>query len=161
MLAGFLGKLTSQAIRGLARNLFSGFYERGISANQALRELQAEGLGYRRQDFLNDFRQGESRYAQETKVKFITYDSLPSDNILQSQYHGVPDKYSFVFQATGVDRETGEQTTDYFFMHRDTLDTRANMENDAYDWMSEEADKYNFDIEIPSLVEGYINPVWG
>lgn len=157
MVLGFLGKLTGEAVRGLARNLFPGFYERGISANQALRELQAAGLGYRRQDFLRDFRQGSGRYAQETRVKFVGPTNIPGEGILQPQYHGVPDRYSFVYKASGRDLETGEVRDQYFFQHRTSLDTKANMENNAYDWMSSQASQYGFEIENISLVEGYIN----
>lgn len=160
MVFQLLGELGSQSLRDLARNLFPGFYERGISANQALRELREAGLGYKRQDFLRDFAQGQGTYSQETRVRFVNPQNIPSDNILQSQFHGVPDKYSFVFKYSGVDKETGESADKYFFYHRNTLDSKANMENDAYDWLSERENSVPIDVESVSLVEGYINPVW-
>ena len=160
MASNFWGELTGEAIRNLAENMFPGFYERGISANQALTELRGMGLGYRRTDFLNDFRQGESRYSLETRVKFLGAESVPSEGILSPQYHGVPDRYSCVFKGEGIDSVTGEETNQYFYYHRNSLDSKANMENDAFDWMSEQADVYGFEIDNVSIVEGYINPVW-
>ncbi len=160
MVLGALGSLSSQAIRELARNLFPGFYERGISANQALRELRDLGFGYRRQDFLNDFRQGESAYSQETKVRFVGGGSLIGESILESRYHGVPDKYSFVFKASGIDNSTGEASEQYFFYHRNNLDTRSNLESDAQSWMDEQSDRYGLSVDDVNIVSGYINPLW-
>lgn len=155
-----LGEIGAEGIRGLARNLFPGFYERGLTANDALQELRSAGLGYRRQDFLNDFRTGESRYSQEIKIRFTGEDTVPSEGVLQSKYHGVPDKYSLVFKATGTDPNTGEDTEQYFYMHRNSLDTRSNMESEAEDWLTSNADHYSIDIESIRVVEGYINPAW-
>jgi hypothetical protein len=160
MVLPLIGKLAGSALRAAARNLFPGFYERGISANQALRELQGQGLGYRRTDFLADFRQGLGTYTQATKVRFVSADKVPSEGILESLYHGVPDKYSLVFKATGTDSVTGEERDQYFFYHRNSLDTRANMESDARSWLESQADKYGYLTESVSLTEGYINPIW-
>lgn len=160
MVLDFIGSISSSARRELARNLFSGFYDRGISANEALRELQASGLGYKRQDFLNDFRQGESAFDQATKIRFVRGDRFPSESLLEPSYHGVPDKYSLVFKAEGIDKNTGEDREQYFFMHRNTLDTINEMEGEAYDWMADQADSYGFDVDSVSVVEGYINPLW-
>lgn len=160
MVLGALGKITGEGVRALARNLFPGFYDRGLSANDALNELRGAGLGYRRQDFLNDFRTGESIFKQETRVRFVGEDKTPGEGILYGEYHGVPDKYSFVFKATGTNTDTGEETTSYFYYHRNTLDTRRNLEAEAQSWAESEAAAYPIEIENVQLVEGYINPVW-
>ena len=160
MVLGALGRLTSTAIRGLARNLFKGFYDRGISANRALDELKSLGLGYRRQEFLSDFRVGKGRYEQESRIKFVGLDKIPSEGILQSQYHGVADKYSLVFKATGYDPVTLEEGDRYFFYHRNTLTTRRGLESDALDWFNNRSDVYAFSPTSVSVVEGYINPAW-
>lgn len=160
MVFDVLGELAGDSLRDLARNLFPGFYERGISANQALRELRELGLGYRRQDFLRDFAQGKGVYDQAVKIRFVSPLNTPSDGILESYYHGVPDKYSFVFKATGIDLQTGETTEQYFFYHRNDMSSKADMENDAYDWVSSQAEQYGIETTDISLVEGYINPAW-
>lgn len=155
-----LGNIIGGSIRALARNLFPGFYERGISANKALAELRDLGLGYRRQDFLNDFRVGASLFDQATKVRFVNEDKTPSQGILQPLYHGVPDKYSFVFKASGTSLEDGSSQDQFFFYHRNSLDTRQSMEEDAQDYFSSRSGAYGLDVESVSLSEGYINPVW-
>lgn len=160
MLAGFLGKLSSEAVRGLARNLFPGFYELGISANKALEQLKGAGLGYRRTDFLKDYREGFVAWGKSTYVSKIPEGNVPKEDSLSSQYHGTPDRYSFVFKATGVDAKTGDDRERYFFYHRNSLDTKANMEADAGEWAGEQGGSYGFEIEDVSLIEGYVNPAW-
>jgi hypothetical protein len=149
-----LGRLSSAAVRNIANNLFSGFYERGLNATQALKELQSQGLGYRRTDFLADYRTGKGQFDNETRIRYVGPGNLPSERILEPKYFGTPDKYSLVFRYTGEDTTTGEQTTGYFFYHRNTLDKRANMEADAASYLSEKSDKYGVDVSNVRVVEG-------
>ena len=155
-----LGNLSSSAVRNLAQNLFSGFYDRGISANKALQELKDLGLGYRRTDFLADYAQGKGTFELKTRVRFTGLDNVPSEKILSPKYFGTPDKYSFVFKYSGQDTTTGEDTSGYFFYHRNSLDTRSNMEDDAMDWLSNQSENYGVDVSSVRIVEGYINPLW-
>lgn len=160
MLPEMIEGLGADARRNLARNLFSSFWERGLSGNAALNELRSAGLGYRRTDFLNDYRQDKEGYDQAVSIRNVNLDKIPSESKLEGLYHGVPDKYSLVFKASGVDNDTGEEREQYFFYHRDTLDTRRNMEKDASDWFNEQAERYGFEVEDIQVVAGYINPVW-
>lgn len=160
MLPEMIEGLGADARRNLARNLFKGFWERGLSANAALNELRGSGLGYRRTEFLTDYRQDKTGYDLATSVRNVNLDKIPSENKLEGLYHGVPDKYSFVFKASGVDATTGEERDQYFFYHRDTISTRRNMEEDAKEWFDEQKDRYGFAVESIRIVEGYINPVW-
>lgn len=152
--------ISSEGKRGLARNLFEGFNERGLSANQALDVLRQEGLGYRRQDFLADFRSGRSEYDQASAIRYVNLDKVPSERILEGKYHGVPDKYSLLFRVEGQD-QLGNERTSYFFYHRDTLDTRSSMQQDAEDYVSgRQADSGVSEVFSVTLIEGYINPIW-
>ncbi len=155
-----LGDIPPQSKRNLAKNLFSGFYERGISANAALKELQAAGLGYRRTDFLSDYAQGKGTYASETRIRFTRENTVPSERILEPKYFGTPDRYSMVFKASREDEE-GNTYSSYFFYHRNSLDTRANMEDEALDWaVNSASDSGGENILSVRIVEGYINPLW-
>lgn len=155
-----LGRLSSEAVRGLARNLFSGFYERGLSANQALSELREGGLGYKRADFLADYRAERPGYDLASSVGRLGDSFTPRESILKEQYHGVPDKYSFVFKQSGLDPDTGEVRDNYFFMHRNTLDSKASLQDEAEGWAEEEAGRYNLENVTVKLIAGYINPIW-
>lgn len=148
------------AIRNLAQNLFSGFFARGISANQALRELREQGIGYNRSEFLSDFREAKSAFDIETSIQYLDPLSIPSAGQMGEKYHGTPDRYSIVYKATFTDSETGEQGERYFFYHRNSINSKAEMENDAYDWVTEEAENYPTDITSVEAVEAYVNPIW-
>ena len=155
-----IGNIAAGGIRGLAQNLFSGFYERGLSANKALEALRAEGLGYRRTDFLADYAKGQGTYESETRIRFVGANKAPSDRILEPKYFGTPDKYSMTFKYTGTDTTTGEDMTGYFMYHRNSLDTKSNMEDTASEWLTSQSDKYGVEVDTVSVVEGYINPLW-
>lgn len=155
-----LGNLSRESIINSARNLFSGFIDRGLSANKSLKELQSLGLGYNRADFLRDFKVAKENYDISTKIRYVNLDKTPSEGILQERYTGVPDRFSFVFKATGTDNQTGEATDRYFFYHRNTLDTRDNMESEALSWYSMNMEKYQFTSTSIRIVEGYKNPAW-
>ena len=155
-----LGDLLPQSIRDLAGNLFSNFFERDLSANQALQELRSMGLGYRRSDFLSDYKAALLSYDTASAVRHLQPGKVPSDNILESQYHGVPDKYSLLFQYQKTDPNTGETDTGYMFYHRNSLDKPSLMADDAQEYLKNEADKYPFEVSSVKLWEGYINPLW-
>lgn len=153
-----LGDLPVSSRRGLARNLMSGFYERGLNSGQALKELQELGLGYRRQDFLTDFRSGLEGYKARTAIRYVRGENVPSERILEAKYFKSPDHYSLVFKYEGTDTTTGETREGYFFYHRNSLETREKMEQDAADWFTSKHDQYGIDVGSIRVVEGYINP---
>lgn len=161
---GVIGRFTglsSQAIRSIARNYFPAFYERNISANQALRILREAGLGYRRKEFLRDYRAGREIHARYTLVRYVGEERVPSERILYPEYHGVPDRYSFVFRIELRNTLTGEEKYEHFYYHRDTLRKRREMENEAREWF---ISHYEWVRDwIPGRVdirEGYINPIF-
>ncbi len=153
-----LGEIGGNSIRALARNLFSSFYERNLSANAALQELRNEGLGYRRQDFLNDFRVDKSSFDQASSIRYVNLDKVPSEGILEGKYHGVPDKYSLLFEYSGIDPVTGDEKSGYFFYHRNSLDTRSSMEDDALEYIHTTTGGSGFDASTVRVIEGFINP---
>ena len=155
-----IGDLLPQSIRDLAGNLFSGFFERDISANQALQELRDMGLGYRRADFLADYKAARLEYDTSSAVRHLQPGTVPNDDLLESKYHGVPDKYSLLFQYEKTDPTTGETDTGYMFYHRNSLDKPSAMQEDAKDYLESESEAYPFDIGSVKLWEGYINPLW-
>jgi len=150
----------SGVIRGIARSFFTHLWEEGFSANKALSWLRERGLGYRRQDFLGDYNRGKERYELASKVRFVNLDATPSENILSREYHGVPDKYSFMFRYT-TEGEEGSEIESYFYLHTNNLITRKELELKAKMYLEENKDKYQKVITNPSLRMGYMNPVYG
>jgi len=151
----------SGVIRGIARSFFTHLWERGLSANKALSWLRERGLGYRRQDFLRDYSQGKERYELASKVRFVNLDATPSEKILSREYHGVPDKYSFMFKYTIEGDKEGEEIESYFYLHTNRLTSRRELELKAKEYLEENKDRYQKVISNPSLRMGYMNPVYG
>jgi hypothetical protein len=150
----------SESIRSMARSLIPGFLERGLSANEALRTLREQGLGYRRQDFLADYRGEKERYDQAIKVRFVNELNTPSEKILQPKYWGVPDRYSFTFEVNGYDPEAQVEVTQYIMYHRNSLVPRAIMEAEAEEYVKSSGDRYAINVFGVRIMAGYINPVW-
>jgi hypothetical protein len=155
-----VGKLTGEALRNAAQSLFKGFYERGLSANAALKSLREAGLGYRRQDFLKDYAKGQSSTKQAQRIRYVAGKNVPSEKILEPHYFGVPDKYSLLYRADVTDAASGEKKQRYFFQHRNSLEDRASMEEEAQSWYNSTDSNYPEEAENITLVEGYINAAW-
>lgn len=155
-----VGKITGEALRSLAKNMFEGFYEKGLSANQALRSLRDVGLGYRRSDFLKDYAQGKSSIAQARRISYVAGNNVPSEKILESRYFGVPDKYSLLFRADVTDPESGKKQQKFFFQHRNSLTSKSSLEEDAQSWFNSNDNNYPWLTDNVTLVEGYINAAW-
>lgn len=151
--------LRGEALRNMARGLFSAFYSEGISANEALRRLRDLGLGYRRQDFLRDYREGLGRFNQESNIKFVRKDAIPSDSVFLPVYHGLPDKYGYKVRWTHFDNERGEYVSGYAWYFTDFKGTRGEIEDRIGQYFNSRGNYNAKDLSI-SLEAGHINPYW-
>lgn len=152
------GVLRGEALRNLARSLFPAFYEEGLSANQALRTLRELGLGYRRQDFLADYRQGLDTWKQGTNIRFVRDDAVPSDRVFAPVYHGLPDHYAYKVRIEFVD-VNGQRETRYRWFFTDYKGTKGEIkEYITTAW--NQPDRYSGEIEDLYIVEAHVNPYW-
>ncbi|MEN4013988.1 MAG: hypothetical protein ROW48_18305 [Bellilinea sp.] len=152
-------QLTADARRNLARSLFPAFFERGISANAALMELRAQGLGYRRTDFLRDFRSGHARYATETLIKYVRMDSVPSDRVFLPVYHGLSDHYGYLIRYDFWDAGLGETRRGYAWYFTDFRGTKSEIVQRIAEHY-ENRGHYDAENLTISLEKGHINPYW-
>jgi hypothetical protein len=151
--------LRGDALRNLARSMFSSFYSQGVSANEALRTLRGMGLGYRRQDFLRDYREGLGKFNQESTIKFVRNDAIPSDSAFLPKYHGLPDKYGYLVRYTQFDTDRGEYVSGYAWYFTDYKGTKRQIADRIIDYFVGRG-KYNAtEIEI-TIEAGHINPYW-
>lgn len=147
------------SLRGLVRSLLPAFIERGWGANQTLRLLRDVGLGYRRQDFLADFRAAKGE-RERSNLRNLNFDARPNVQRLPERYMGAPDRYSFIFRLDLVSY-TGERERQYFTLHTDSVRTRQDYEDDALNYaLSAYIPEAYMDINI-MLIAGYRNPVYG
>lgn len=156
---GAIGRvLRGEALRNMAKSLFPAFYERGYSANQALKTLRELGLGYRRQDFLRDYAAGKSLYERGTTVRFVNRDAVPSDDIMRPQYHGLPDKYGYLVRLKTIDAD-GNWQTKYRWYFTDYKGTRGEIE-DRIRESFDNPELYEEMIVNVTLMRADINPYW-
>jgi len=94
--------------RGLARTYIPSLFEQGLSANKALDFLKEQGLGYRRQDFLADWRETSGLKAKEDTFKYIRKDFKPTAATITITEESLSREYSYIFRITGRDSLTGE-----------------------------------------------------
>lgn len=117
--------------RGLARNYLGGFLTQGYSANQTLRTLQDLGVGYRRTDFLADWREVAGKEAQKDVYKYLRKDLKPSVTSLVSTSESLSGEYAYFFKVKGIDRMTGESVEKDWRVSTDSLITREEAESDV------------------------------
>ena len=80
----------------------------GWSANRTLRSLQEMGLGYRRADFLRDFRVAKGYVERAGKMQYVRRDATISDRLYYPTKKAMPMRYATIIEVEGTDRRTGE-----------------------------------------------------
>jgi len=117
------------SVRGMAQPFLEHFASLGLSANEALRRLREMGLGYRRTDFLDDYR----KYLGKEKAK----DAVMFPSVIRQK-----DKYQSLISYTYKDLQTGEIRHRNFYIGHDTPLTVGTIESIAGDLISSFADEY-------------------
>lgn len=97
--------------RGIARTYLSSFMDQGFSANQVLRTLADQGLGYRRTDFLSDWREFQGLEKKKDVFRYIRKDYKPTSATITETNESLSKEYSYIFELKGRDRLTGETVT--------------------------------------------------
>lgn len=151
--------LRGEALRNMARSMFGGFYARGLSANQALAALRELGLGYRRKDFLADYRTGLGEWKQQSTIKFVNLDKVPSDNTFLPKYHGLSDKYGYMIKWRVYDESTLAWKEGVAWFFTDYKSTKRNIINHITQSLMERG-KYGQSYTEVDILAGHINPYW-
>lgn len=156
---GLVGSvLRGESLRNLARSLFQAFYEQNMSANQALKTLRELGLGYRRQDFLSDYRQGRETWERGTNIRFVRDDAVPSDRTFAPVYHGLPDHYGYRVRLEVVD-VNGQRDVRYRWFFTDYKGTKGEIKSYITTAWNK-PDLYSGEIEDIFIEDAHINPYW-
>jgi hypothetical protein len=134
--------LDGAGLRGEARNnlivsMLPGFISEGITATDSLGIFRDNGFAIKDSTFYSLYNSVLGREAQQNRIRFVGSNAVPTEGILDSYNTPLDSKYKFVFQYTYENPDTGATETSYFGHNRNTLDTRANMEADAADDLSE------------------------
>lgn len=151
--------LSSEAIRNLARSLFAGFVSEGLSANQALSILREKGLGYRRQDFLRDYREFKGIFESRSSIKYVGEDKIPSDALFEDRYFGVPDHYAYLYKWKGVDAKTGEVLEGYAYYFSNFKGKKGEIEEHIAQGVTKSS-SYELETFEFKVYEAFKNPYW-
>jgi len=133
-------------VRAMAQPFLEAFAAQGLSANEALRRLREMGLGYRRQDFLNDYRTYTGREKAKDVAKYIRKDRYPTEAVMFPDVRNLKNKYQSLIHYAYQDLRTGEVKTKSFYIGHDRPLTVGTIEEIAGRLISEKADEYNVRI---------------
>jgi len=105
------------SIRGEAQPYLAGFAASGVSANQALSILRSMGLGYRRQDFLNDYRSYLGLEKGKDVGKYTRKDRYPGAASVVPTPLKLSDRFQHLMEVRRVDPRTGQEIEPFQFWY--------------------------------------------
>ena len=117
--------------RGMARTYIPGLIRQGFSTGKALGFLKTLKLGYRKTDFLADWREKTGREKKQNLFKYIRKDYKPTSATISSTTDMLKGKYKYNFKITGRDYLTGEVSERDWSMSADKLLTRETAEQEV------------------------------
>jgi len=109
------------SMRGLARRFIPEMLQKGMSAGGGLRFLQGKGLGYRKTDFLRDFREMSGREMKRDPLKAIPKKFKPTwDTIEMAEYRQTA-KLHYSYKITGYDKFKQANVEDWLTVASDDV----------------------------------------
>jgi len=139
--------LPKGSIRAQAQPFLAKLAAEGLSANQALLRLREAGLGYRRTNFLADYRKAIGAEKQKNVAKYIRKDFYPTRAVITPTELNLRRKYHNYIRYDYKDLETLETRSKTFIIADDKPLTIRQIEQAAYDLVSEMADTYRAEVQ--------------
>jgi len=91
------------SMRGLARRFIPDMLQKGWTAGYSLNFLKGKGIGYRRQDFLRDFREFAGREIKRDPLQAIPKKYKPSWNTIEQSTYRQTAKLHYSYKITAFD----------------------------------------------------------
>jgi len=110
-----MSKVVRGTVRAQAQPYVAGLAASGISANQALAQLRELGLGYRRQDFLGDYRLYRGAEKAKDVGKYTRKDRYPGAASIVPTPLNIKDPYQHLMEVRRRDPRTGEEIEPFHF----------------------------------------------
>lgn len=136
------------SMRGLARRFIPEMLKIGMSATAGLNLLRQEGMGYRRTDFLADFRDFSGLAMKRDPLRAIPKKFRPTEATIQRADFKQTKKFYYNYKIDGYDIITQEQTETFITVASDDILTMAEAEAEA----EKLVDVYKIDIEIARMI---------
>lgn len=135
-------------MRGLARRFIPEMIKLGMTTSGGLGLLRLEGMGYRRTDFLSDWREFAGVERKRDPLRAIPKKLRPTEATIQRTEYVQRSKYNYNYKVTGYDVITQKDTETFVTVASDVMLTMEEAETTAQ-WL---ADKYKIDIEIAKVI---------
>ena len=136
------------SMRGLARRFIPEMLRLGMSATAGLNLLRVEGMGYRRTDFLRDFREFAGTERKRDPLRAIPKKYRPTEATIERTDFEQVKKFHYNYKVEGYDLITQEDTETFITVASDDILTMEEAEREA----ERLADKYKLDIEIAKMI---------
>lgn len=129
----------------------------GLSANQALRQLSAAGLGIRRQSGLQLIKQIRAAATWGYRAEAVKDDEyLPTEG-MPPRFFNSGRNYAYVVRINGVDADTGESRDQFITILSDTAMTKEQLSDMAFGISEGNYREDGLEFRSMDLVTGYRN----
>jgi len=136
------------SMRGLARRFIPEMLRLGMTTTAGLNLLRVEGMGYRRTDFLSDWREFAGIERKRDPLRAIPKKYRPTEATIERTDFEQVKKFHYNYKVEGYDVITQKDTETFITVASDDLISMAEAEAEA----ERLADKYKLDIEIARMV---------
>jgi len=136
------------SMRGLARQFIPEMLRIGMSATAGLNLLREEGMGYRRTDFLSDFRDFAGVAMKRDPLRAIPKKYRPTEATIQRVDIKQTKKFYYSYKVEGYNIITQQDTESWITVASDDILTMDEAEAEA----ERLAEVYKLDIEIARMI---------
>lgn len=136
------------AVQGIARRFIPAMIKQGLSQAAGLRMLQGQGLGYRKTDFLKDWRQFAGTEMKRDPLRAIPKKYRPTEATIQRAEYEQSKKFHYVYDVEGYDTVLQKDVTDTITVASDDIISMEEAQAEA----ERLADKYKIDIDVAKII---------
>lgn len=134
------------SVRSQAQPFLSKLASQGLAANEALRQLKESGMGYRRTDFLADYRKATGAEKVKDYAKHIRKDYYPTSAVITMTELNLKRKYHNYVGYNVFDKETEEVLNQTLIIASDNPLTVRTIEEKALDIIADKLDGYGMSL---------------
>jgi len=136
------------SMRGLARRFIPEMLQLGMSTSAGLNLLRSEGMGYRRTDFLSDWREAAGTERKRDPLRAIPKKYRPTEATIQRTDYKQIHKFNYNYKIKGYDPVLEKDVEEFMTVASDDILTMEEAEEAA----QELADQYKVDIQISEMI---------
>lgn len=133
--------------RGMAQSFLEPMFKEGYTSTDALNALKDWGIGYRRTDFLSDWRRITGRPAREDLLKYVPKKYRPPGHLIEYTPEYLSRQFRADFTVRGSDPLTGEDIDTGYSLARDELAAIRDMEDEMQALLDAAPEDYPIDID--------------